>query len=142
MIWKEVTMKMNFLEKIDRLMFDRGINRHTLAAQSGIPYTTIMGLYTKGYDKVQLSTLKRLCDYFGVSLDYLVTEDIPPAVVITHEEQSLLTTYRTMNSLGQEEVGLPRAEEYTIFLAVTITLRKRRESMPASVGDIFGALGR
>jgi len=104
MIWKEVTMKMNFLEKIDRLMFDRGINRHTLAAQSGIPYTTIMGLYTKGYDKVQLSTLKRLCDYFGVSLDYLVTEDIPPAVVITHEEQSLLTTYRTMNSLGQEEV--------------------------------------
>lgn len=104
MIWKEVTMKMNFLEKIDRLMFDRGINRHTLAAQSGIPYTTIMGLYTKGYDKIQLSTLKRLCDYFGVSLDYLVTEDIPPAVVITHEEQSLLTTYRSMNSLGQEEV--------------------------------------
>lgn len=95
---------MNLLEKIDLLMFDRGLNKRTLAKESGIPYTTIVHLYTNGYEKAQLSTLKRLCDFFGVSLDYLAMEDIPPAVVITHEEQSLLTTYRSMNSLGQEEV--------------------------------------
>ncbi len=83
-------------------MFERGINRRMLSEQAGIPYTTIVHFYTNGYENVKLSTLLRLCEYFGVTLDYLVKEDIPPAVVISHEEQSLLTIYRCMNQEGRQ----------------------------------------
>lgn len=117
---------MNFLEKIDRLMAERNINRHTLAAQSGIPYTTIIGFYTKGYEKAQLKTLKRLCEYFGVSLDYLVDEELPSSTTVRDEngsdksdakssrslqmfsgpahdpdEEMLLTLYRSLNDAGR-----------------------------------------
>lgn len=85
-------------------MADRGINRHTLAAQSGIPYTTIIGFYTKGYDKAQLSTLKRLCRYFNVTLDYLVAEDDQAPGALPPGEQTLLTVYRSLNADGQTEL--------------------------------------
>ena len=38
---------MDFLQKLDWLMEQRGLNKHTLAQQSGIAYTTIVGLYER-----------------------------------------------------------------------------------------------
>lgn len=68
---------MDFLEKLDMLMAERHINKSILSKESDIPYTTIAGFYTKGYDKVKLSTLKKLSQYFGVTLDELVADDKP-----------------------------------------------------------------
>lgn len=66
---------MNMTEKLDKLMEGRGINRKQLSEQSGIPYTTIVNFYDKGTDNVKLSTLRKLANYFSVSLDYIADDD-------------------------------------------------------------------
>lgn len=66
---------MTFINKLDSLMNERGINKSILSKESGIPYTTIDGFYKKGTDNVKLSTLKKLAAYFNCTLDFLVDDD-------------------------------------------------------------------
>ena len=66
---------MSFVDKLDALLAEKGINKATLSKEAGIPYTTIAGFYTKGTDNAKLSTLKKLSSYFGCSIDYLVDDD-------------------------------------------------------------------
>lgn len=66
---------MSFTDKLDALMAKKGINKSTLSKESGIPYTTIAGFYTKGTDNVKLSTLRKLSSYLGCSIDYLADDD-------------------------------------------------------------------
>ncbi len=68
---------MSFTEKLDALMAEKGINKSILSKESGIPYTTIAGFYTKGTDNVKLSTLKKLSTYFDCSIDFLADEEVP-----------------------------------------------------------------
>ena len=63
---------MDLLERLRILMDQHGDNNSSLAKKSGVPYTTIDGLYKRGWEKAQLSTIKKLADFYGVSLDYLV----------------------------------------------------------------------
>ncbi|MDP5276560.1 helix-turn-helix domain-containing protein [Chengkuizengella axinellae] len=67
---------MKLTDKLDELMKQKGISRMGLSKESGVPYTTLVNFYEKGTDNVKLSTLKKLSDYFKVSLDYLVDENI------------------------------------------------------------------
>lgn len=53
-------------------MKNHGDNNSTLAKESGIPYTTIDGLFKRGWEKAQLSTIQKICEFYGVSLDYMV----------------------------------------------------------------------
>ena len=62
---------------VDALMAEKGINKSILSKESGIPYTTIAGFYTKGTDNVKLSTLKKLSTYFDCSIDFLADEEVP-----------------------------------------------------------------
>ena len=66
---------MGLTDKLDLLMEERSINKAQLARESGVPYTTIDGFYKKGADNAKLSTLKKLCAYFGCTLDYLADDD-------------------------------------------------------------------
>lgn len=66
---------MNFIEKLDLLMKEKSITRMGLSKESGVPYTTIVNFYEKGSENIKLSTLRRLSDYFGVSLDFLVDDE-------------------------------------------------------------------
>ena len=68
---------MSFTDKLDALMTEKGINKSILSKESGIPYTTIAGFYTKGTDNVKLSTLKKLSAYFDCSIDFLADEEVP-----------------------------------------------------------------
>lgn len=63
-----------FLKKLDDLMHERGLNKHSLADQCGVPYTTIVGLYERGAENARLSTLNKICAFFGVPLDYLAID--------------------------------------------------------------------
>lgn len=68
---------MDFLDKIEFLMKEKNItNLNELSTQSNIPYTTLKGFYTRGTDKIQKSTLKKLADFFNCTLDYLVCDDV------------------------------------------------------------------
>ena len=63
---------MDFLERLRILMKNHEDNNSTLAKESGIPYTTIDGLFKRGWEKAQLSTIQKICEFYGVSLDYMV----------------------------------------------------------------------
>lgn len=67
---------MDFLNKLDALMAVHGLNKHTLSIQCGIPYTTIDAWYKKGYNNAKLSTIQKLADFFGTTLDYLMRDEI------------------------------------------------------------------
>lgn len=78
---------MTFTEKLDTLMAKNGINKSILSKESGIPYTTIAGFYTKGTDNVKLSTLKKLSSYFGCTIDYLADDNCnEPMTLAAHFE--------------------------------------------------------
>lgn len=66
---------MDFLSKLDYLMKKNHLNKHTLSKACNIPYTTIDGWYKKGYEGLKLTTLRKLANYFGTSLDYWATEE-------------------------------------------------------------------
>lgn len=66
---------MDFTSKLDVLMNQHGLTRGTLSDNTGIPYNTIVGFYTKGYKNSKLSTLKRLSEYFNITLDVLCDDE-------------------------------------------------------------------
>ena len=96
---------MDFLEKLDFLMGKYNLNKSTLSKSCGIPYTTIDGWYKRGYEGLKLPTLKKLSNYFGISLDYWaddnLIEPVPPKInnltLTQKDEIELLTDYRTLN---------------------------------------------
>lgn len=105
-----------FLDKLNFLMREKKINKHILAMESGIPYTTIDSFYKKGYENTKLSTLIKLCEYFNVSLDYLMKDDDYSNSVnsetlynndgekLTSTETQLIENYRSLNEDGREKI--------------------------------------
>lgn len=75
---------MNFIEKLDYLMDKKNLNKRRLSLETGIPYTTIDGFYKKGTDNIKLSTLKKIADYFDITLDEIADDSID----ITTEKDS------------------------------------------------------
>ena len=104
---------MNFLEKLNILMNERGLNRKTLSAEDGIRDTTIIGFYSKGYEGARMSTIKTLSHYFGVSTDYMIRDEITDpnyglsplsSSDLSEDETQLVEDYRNLNDQGQEYI--------------------------------------
>lgn len=104
---------MNFLDKLDQLMEDSGLNKNTLSQSSGIPYTTIDGWYKKGYNNAKLSSIQKIADYFHTTLDYLIRDDIADKSYgktstfdINFEEKIIIKKYRELDTHGKEIIQL------------------------------------
>ena len=67
---------MKMTQKLDFLMDEKGINKNQLALLADIPYTTIDGIYKRGYENIKLPTLKKLSAFFGVTMEYLSNDNI------------------------------------------------------------------
>ena len=94
---------MTFLEKLDILMEEQGINKNILSKESGIPYTTLDGFYKKGYDNAKLPTIKKLARYFNVTIDYLILDDAQRYNEnYPDDEKKLIDLYHMLNDEGQE----------------------------------------
>jgi predicted membrane-bound dolichyl-phosphate-mannose-protein mannosyltransferase len=94
---------MAFLDNLEKLMIQNNIkNLNTLSKSSNIPYTTLKNFYVRGTENIGISTLKKLAEYFNVTLDYLVYGET--LVKCTNEEYKLLTTFRSLNEQGQEYI--------------------------------------
>jgi transcriptional regulator with XRE-family HTH domain len=97
---------MKLTEKLDKLMKERGMTKADLARESGIPYTTIVSLYDKGYENVKLSTLKKLADYFGCSLDYIADDSVDeinfkkPTTIAAHIPDGVELTEEDMKQIN------------------------------------------
>lgn len=108
-----------FLETLNSLMESNGLNKNTLSKYSGIPYTTIVGFYTKGTDNVKLSTLRKLADYFNVSLDFLINGQ--DATENTDSiENELMTSFNKLNKKGKTE-AVKRVTELTQITEYTFS---------------------
>ena len=94
---------MNFTEKLDVLMARRGITRGGLSRQTGIPYTTIVGFYDKGYENIKLSNVKKLADYFQVSLEYLC-RDGEDGRYLSPEAEDLVRKFNALSEQGRKIV--------------------------------------
>lgn len=77
---------MDFLEKLNYLMEKNHLNKSTLSKACNIPYTTIDGWYKKGYEGLKLTTLRKLAEYFGTSLDYWASENTDTAAQISKDK--------------------------------------------------------
>ncbi|MBQ8974927.1 MAG: helix-turn-helix domain-containing protein [Oscillospiraceae bacterium] len=85
-------------------MEKRGITRGGLSRETGIPYTTIVGFYDKGYENIKLSNVKKLADYFDVSLEYLC-RDGQEGEYLSPEIQELVRKYGDLSDGGQDIVN-------------------------------------
>lgn len=101
---------LNFLEKLDYLLYVNKINKHKLSELSDIPYTTILNFYKQSYDNIKLSTFKKLCDFFGVTMDSMARDEVTEIeyynpkkkdLHITPEEEILVKCYRTADELDK-----------------------------------------
>jgi repressor LexA len=101
---------MKFTDKLDKLMDERSLSRMGVAKGSGVPYTTIVNFYEKGTENIKLSTLRKLADFFNVSLDYLVDDEEESRKVPSMEMVSLPVVGRI--SCGNGIVALQEIEGY------------------------------
>lgn len=110
---------MDFLQKLDFLMEKYGLNKLTLSQNSGIPYSTVVGWYKKGYEGLKLTTLRKLSDYFNTVLDYWINEDeIDPnywktnGFIVNGDEMGHIQKYRLLDHFGQKAVDDLLETEY------------------------------
>lgn len=62
---------MSVAERLQKFMDEKGYSKADVARLSGIPYTTIDGIFKKGDENTKLSTLKKIAKLIGCSLDEL-----------------------------------------------------------------------
>ena len=92
---------MNLQTKLQMLMTQRKITRAALSKITNIPYSTIDSLLKRGdSDRVKISIMNTLKNYFSVSLDFLLIDEIDdpnygkPQLPITSQEYDLVMAYR------------------------------------------------
>ena len=93
-------------------MDKNNLNKSTLSKACGIPYTTIDGWYKKGYEGLKLTTLRKLAEFFGTSLDFWANDDFQFTLLSTDkdlftgdkDEIELLRDYRSLNNLSRSYV--------------------------------------
>lgn len=95
---------MNMQEKIKMLMKERNLTKASLSKGSGIPYTTIDGIFKKDVASLKRPTLDKLAKFFDVSMEYLYTdtqEDRNLGKVnqleLTKEEHQLIYLWRQLS---------------------------------------------
>lgn len=81
---------MEFHERLRYLIDCEEVKIKDLAAKLHLAPSTL-GNYVQGPREPDYDTLRRIADYFGVSIDYLLGHE-PPAV---DDERQLLTCYRS-----------------------------------------------
>jgi SOS-response transcriptional repressor LexA len=111
-------------------MQKRGITRGGLSRATGIPYTTIVGFYDKGYENIKLSNAKKLAEYFGVSLEYLCCED-------HDQEHDLRPENENSSSFGKKYAMLNSESREIVDGVIDGLLRICGSSTPETTETIY-----
>lgn len=133
---------MDFLRKLDFLMEKYGLNKLTLSQNSGIPYSTIVGWYKKGYEGLKLTTLRKLSDYFNTALDYWINEDeIDPnywksdGFIVNGEEMGRIQKYRLLSPNWKEAVDDVLGIGYREYEEQQAARKKQLEQAVATIQE-------
>lgn len=63
---------MDIVRRLKRLMEINNDSVASLSRKSKLPYTTVAGLFERGCEKAQVSTMSKISNVYGVTLDYLI----------------------------------------------------------------------
>ena len=101
---------MEFSDILRSLAENKGITQKKLAADIGVPVSTIGG-YFQGTSEPDLEMIKRLANYFNCSVDLMAGNKSPGCD--SFDEEMLLHIYRMMS-----------AEQKGLFLEIGKTMAK------------------
>ena len=119
---------MSVVERLTLYMNEHSYSKADIARLSGIPYTTIDGLFKKGDENTKLSTLKKLAKLIGCTLDELVENQTlcyytnPETAALAqaiHDNPELRILMDASKDLSPEDVK---------FVADLVQRMKRKES--------------
>ena len=103
---------MTILERIDKLINERGIKRNTLSKEiKEINHNTFYAWETRGTIP-NGEILSKIADYFNVSVDYLLGREKPSATYFEGEHKELIELYEKLNATGKQKL-LEYAEDLT-----------------------------
>ena len=87
-------------------MLKNGYTKADISRMSNIPYTTIDGLFKKGDENTKLSTLKKLAELIGCTIDDMAYNDSSeksnteaPSVPLTQQEETHIKKYRQLSDV-------------------------------------------
>lgn len=72
-----------------------------VASATGIPRSTFTD-WKNGRSQPKKDKMQRIADFFGVSIEYLMTGETMPTMALTDEEQGLIWAFRKLNRTGKE----------------------------------------
>lgn len=114
------------LERLKALCEMRNTNFAALEKRLGMGNATLK----KANEKMQAVRLKALADYFGVSMEYLLTGSETPQNILDAQEHEILRLFRKLNDTGKIEAL--RAME-NLLLAPVYTDKKGQSSSSEEV---------
>lgn len=77
-----------------------------LSRDTNIPYTTLKSIFDGDVNDIRLSTSRKLCDFFHITLDELLDDDI----------EIDDTNYININTKGLEKNDIEKVYEYVEIL--------------------------
>ena len=92
---------MNTLERIDQLRNERGWSINYLAMEAMLTQSTINNLYVRKTEP-KLSTLRSICNAFGISLSEFFTENLQEEK--TSPENELISQIKTLSETQQRDL--------------------------------------
>lgn len=98
---------MDLIQKLKILMNRKNIKKLSqLSRDTNIPYTTLKSIFDGDVNDIRLSTSRKLCDFFHITLDELLDDDI----------EIDDTNYININTKGLEKDDIEKVYEYVEIL--------------------------
>lgn len=102
---------MDFSSVLKALRMKHKLTQKELSHILGVSESTV-GMYERGQREPDFEMLEMIADYFNVDMDYLTGRSSverqytfsPSSFILTSSEEQLLSSYRNLNSEGQNKL--------------------------------------
>lgn len=87
------------LERIKRILDEKGWTLYKLSKETGIPYSSLNSLFNKN-NQPTISTLEKICDGLQVSLEDFFSAGLSHQIKVenyTREEREIIDSYRKLD---------------------------------------------
>ncbi len=95
---------MNIGEKIKKLRQEKNVSQAALGKAVGV-HEKHISRYERGISRPSMETLRKMAGFFGVSIDFLVSEDIS-AIDNPNRDNELFDYFEEANRLGEEDKNI------------------------------------
>ena len=99
-----------FAEKFKKFIEEYNVSISAISKAVGIPQTTMSNWINRG-SKPNIEDVAKICDYFSVSIDYLLGRESEESIIVINEdkkytpdEKELIEMYRKLGSKKKETV--------------------------------------